>query len=69
MFKTVKIKFNTNNPIILFLYLNSRVWYMKKIRTIVIIKFRIDIHIMIILQGVCEKVYIRKKRKEVSWDY
>lgn len=68
MFKTVKIKFNANNPIIIFLYLNSRVWYMKKIRTIVIIKLRSDIPIMIILQRVCEKVYIRKKRKEVSWD-
>ena len=42
----IKIKFNENNPSIIFLYLNSLEGYIKIINSIVIIKLRIDIHII-----------------------
>ena len=42
----IKIKFNENDPSIIFLYLNSLDEYMKIIKSIVIIKLRIDIHII-----------------------
>ena len=42
----IKIKFNENNPSIIFLYLNSLEEYIKIINSIVIIKLMIDIHII-----------------------
>ncbi len=42
----IKIKFNENNPSIIFLYLNSLNGYIKIINSIVIIKLRIDIYII-----------------------
>lgn len=42
----IKIKFNENNPSIIFLYLNSLEGYIKIINSIVIIKLIIDIHII-----------------------
>lgn len=65
----IKIKFNENNPSIIFLYLNSLDGYIKIIKSIVIIKLRIDIHIIFFkLHFNYGKVYIMKKRKEVLWD-
>ena len=42
----IKIKFNENNPSIIFLYLKSLEGYIKIINSIVIIKLRMDIHII-----------------------
>ena len=42
----IKIKFNENNPSMIFLYSNSLDGYIKIINSIVIIKLRIDIHII-----------------------
>lgn len=43
----IKIKFNENNPSIIFLYLNSLDGYIKMIKRIVIIKLRMDISIIL----------------------
>ena len=60
----IKIKFNENNPSIIFLYLNSLDGYMKIIKSIVIIRLRIDIHIIFYqLHFNYGKVYIMKKKK------
>ena len=65
----IKIKFNEINPSIIFLYLNSLDGYMKIIKSIVIIRLRIDTHIIFYrLHFNYGKVYIMKKRKEVLWD-
>ena len=61
----IKIKFNENNPSIIFLYLKSLEGYIKIINSIVIIKLRIDIHIIFYqLHFNYGKVYIEKKEKE-----
>ena len=65
----IKIKFNENNPSIIFLYLNSLDGYIKMIKRIVIIKLRMDIHIILYqLHFNYGNVYIMKKRNEVLWD-
>ena len=66
----IKIKFNENNPNIIFLYLKSIVGYIKVIKSIVIIKLRIDIHIIFyqLHFKLWEGLYNEKKRKEVLWD-
>lgn len=62
----IKIKFNENNTSIIFLYLNSLDEYMKIIRSIVIIRLRIDGNIIFINSIlIWEGLYNEKKKRSI----